>query len=174
MLLFFFFKKKIVHLVKKADGKVGINLTSDENGEIPTVDNNIINNVGNFVIMDCEDGICEQINGYVKDSNNNVYAFIDNKVGKLVSDGITDENNCGNGTGGTNNIGKFIANGGGICINKRKKVEFKKESKENDKFIIFNDTPAMENTPFRDTENTILIKNHPNYIINNMFCNGGT
>jgi len=130
-------------------------------------------NIGNYKIVQCneEKQKCVQTNGYVKVSDE-YYAFIKNDVGKpatLPGSEIAVEG-C-EGEGATKNVGQiFVTGTQGVCVNTGKGIKFS-DSVTN--VMILKSTPAIENTPFRDTENNVVIKSGANFIIIDKYYSGG-
>jgi len=131
-------------------------------------------NIGNYKIVQCdkEKQKCVQTNGYVKVSDE-YYAFIKNDVGKpaTLPDPEIAEGGCSGAEDATKNVGQiFVTGTQGVCVNTGKGIKFS-DSVTN--VMILKSTPAIENTPFRDTENNVVIKSGANFIIIDKYYSGG-
>jgi len=69
----------------------------------------------------------------------------------------------------SSNIGQLYENAGpGLCVNAGKGIAL-----DSGERIILKDTPAIADTPFRDTENNVPIKTGANYIVIDKLYTGG-
>jgi len=123
-----------------------------------------IEDIENYVLVDCDNGVCRQTQGYLK--NNNIFnAFVGTKGGdrtEIIADGITntDLNLCSAG-----HIGKLLSTKLGICIKSEKAALLT----STDKYLI---SGAATGTPFEDS-NGVALKISNLYIIKDKFNSEG-
>ena len=121
-----------------------------------------IDDIQNYILVDCVHGICRQTQGYLL-YNNIINAFVGTKGGdnseSLKATGIDNTTNkeCTN-----EHIGKFLdvtpPSSSGVCIKAGKAAKLA----SNDRYLISN---AVDGTPFKDSDGVALLKISDKYII---------
>ena len=133
------------------------------------------------VIIECKEGICKQISGYIKSKDKEdedkeiVYAFVGNKVGVSTEGNnlfigdpeIEDVTNCKD-----EDLGRVISDDGmtGICYGSGSK-DIKYDG--GDEHYIILKEKAVPKTPFYDNVYATAVKHDTNYIIKDAFLEGG-
>jgi len=154
-----------VKFVKKSDSAVVTSIDSAHDA--------IAANPKNYEIYDCKDGFCQITYGYIK-SKTDVFAYVNGEDGEAATSAvfagataISNANACS-----MSNIGQVLTNAGGICINQNKVVTFDEpDPLAYDEHIILNTSPAVEGTPFYDSDYVVPIKRGDNYILKDIYFN---
>ena len=123
--------------------------------------------LGNYKkLVDCVDGICKQTAGYVKGSSD-MFKFVDEEDGDVED---TLKVNAGTACAGA--VGKFIEGNSGVCIKSANGGDVAFAYDSTIKHLILKSATGVADSPFRDTENDILVKHASNYFIIDKFDAG--
>ena len=127
----------------------------------------------NYKVVECDDGICKQTQGYIKKSDGSVYAFVstNNGISAAVptfvgSTTIDKPEKCTEDyVGMLYNINK------GVCVSAENGIAFADAGTEEHRMIL--KKTAVSGTPFNDRKENIPVRVTGNYILKDQFYNGG-
>jgi len=120
-----------------------------------------INDIGNYVLVNCYKGECKQTQGYLKTTDDHYYTFIGTVAGK-VADPVGSASGAGTCSG---NVGKLFSDKK-ICVSESNSIGF---TELNPYMIGY----SAVNTPFTDMNYGFKLMINANYIIKDMFYSGG-